>query len=711
MESPVGSQNASLRVPKHISRVLTQRRRLRATHARSKFECRCGAQFDRLDSLGRHLRRYRKNKRYWKLHYAVDCPTDTKEDTTTIGVSSVKTQQETEDWDETELRYFLRNILVKNLSVEDTVDEIVAFLAPPGVLEEHENGQSGPLIHEGDSDYKAGPHLEAGLDPNGFLTRWVSKTLLQSDTKRLPSPGRVPGDVDLLHGSRGSGYVAPPSSEVGDQDNEDQIQAQISEPRGLVVSFGSTDSSSFSYPLLASDTRPLLDRKIPGSFSSFNKAKVQQDGSKNTGPDEDANQDSLERAFEKSVPLKEATFENQSPSPSSTPNTLDSSTSDRSMTPETDVISAVLSSERAEKITNHLFAFFGKLIDEQLDFLKCQTSGAASGSGRRHGSEQQPTTDKDSGRSLNKGKRPLRRGDDENDSEMPGDGQGGRQPAKKRLKVDAPLKEKIACPFMKRYPQEFSTWRTCVGPGFDGIHRMKEHLRRRHFKERTCGRCGEQFDANSLLHEHMRAREPCEVRPIQISNGFVTQFQMDDISKVRHAPGATITQTWGEIYMVLFPDIDEGSIPGPFFETLSTSAGLSHLIDPQEYETYLKDHLPRRVLVKLNAEFQIMAEHAKQRLVDIVHEESLETLRGYMLQKGVNPLPSQDQPSAQLLDQPPAGDALLGLVDSVFPPGWDLDPNWQVGNTKEGEDSTYGSNMGGWVDDSGMPPEGGSWLP
>lgn len=70
------------------------------------------------------------------------------------------------------------------------------------------------------------------------------------------------------------------------------------------------------------------------------------------------------------------------------------------------------------------------------------------------------------------------------------------------------------------------------------------------------------------------------------------------------------------------------------FDVAETTRALRNYVDIQEYEAYLRKDLPRRVLIKLNQEFHIMAEHAKQRLLDIVRDESCMTLRSYMDQKG-----------------------------------------------------------------------------
>lgn len=140
----------------------------------------------------------------------------------------------------------------------------------------------------------------------------------------------------------------------------------------------------------------------------------------------------------------------------------------------------------------------------------------------------------------------------------------------------------------------------------------------------------------------------------------------------------------------------------PDFDAADTSSGLRSMIDPLEYEAYLKRHLPKRILLKLNKEFQIIAEQAKQRLVQIIQEESLETLKGFLREKGV------EAPS--LVDAVP-----LSNLDSDLNFPWDpneldkLDPfsqqyalfpdtappaslSWYSESHKRRPDSAYGSN-------------------
>lgn len=83
--------------------------------------------------------------------------------------------------------------------------------------------------------------------------------------------------------------------------------------------------------------------------------------------------------------------------------------------------------------------------------------------------------------------------------------------------------------------------------------------------------------------------------------------------KKRVPPTATEESRWAEVYMVLFPDADAGSLPTPFYEDESTEprqavtsllgskteedagAASAWLCNPADYEEYLSSSLPSRV--------------------------------------------------------------------------------------------------------------------
>lgn len=63
-----------------------------------------------------------------------------------------------------------------------------------------------------------------------------------------------------------------------------------------------------------------------------------------------------------------------------------------------------------------------------------------------------------------------------NESEASGDSdddEGNRGLASKRVKMEENMGKRLACPFFKRNPQRYQEERSCVGPGWRTVHRLK----------------------------------------------------------------------------------------------------------------------------------------------------------------------------------------------------------------------------------------------
>lgn len=127
-------------------------------------------------------------------------------------------------------------------------------------------------------------------------------------------------------------------------------------------------------------------------------------------------------------------------------------------------------------------------------------------------------------------------------------------------------KKRFACPYYRHDPAKFSGQRACAGPGFDGIHRLKEHLYRKHgCSQRTCPRCRRDFKTSADLEEHQRALEICVLAPVRQAEGRMTMEQEKAI-RPRMTGKATNESRWKYIYCILFPDTKSHSIPSPYFE-------------------------------------------------------------------------------------------------------------------------------------------------
>ncbi|KAI1318472.1 hypothetical protein F5Y16DRAFT_406307 [Xylariaceae sp. FL0255] len=375
-----------------------------------------------------------------------------------------------------------------------------------------------------------------------------------------------------------------------------------------------------------------------------------------------------------------------------------------------------LPGSKANGIVEKLQAYFGKLIDSQFGIIQHISGQKCHGTGSSNTPApcQPYVGDGNQSLSSKRGRRSEYGGND--GSEAPGDQDGDQNQRGKRRKVEDSSKKRIACPFVKRYPAQFSTWRTCGGPGFDGINRMREHLKRRHFKEHCCGRCGQQFKGSRLLQAHPRADIPCALVEISPESGFMSQIQWDEISGKRAPSNASLLERWREIYLALFPDIEVDATPGPYFDLFDIKSDLQSHIDPNEYNRYLKQNLPGRIIVRLNEEFHFMAERAKQRLLEIIQQESSEILKNYLLSKGIETHHPQSQPASPNVDTSTFADnsfhhfdpqmahlpqsytgiqpTPLGPLSSLLQTDMFADLSW-LDDDKDPAESAYGSNMMG----------------
>ncbi|KAK3380985.1 hypothetical protein B0H63DRAFT_474711 [Podospora didyma] len=181
--------------------------------------------------------------------------------------------------------------------------------------------------------------------------------------------------------------------------------------------------------------------------------------------------------------------------------------------------------------------------------------------------------------------------------------------------------EKFACPFFKRSPARYRTSRCCVGPGWSSVHRVKEHLYRRHLLPRyVCNRCGVDFKDAPQLSAHQRVDPPCAVQTRDILVEGISEMQERQL-KSRKRRGATATtepDRWKEMYRIIFPDDDE--IPSPHYDTAEETAKCQRQVDRvSEYGSFLRRELPP--LVRRELELMMegeLEEQLRDRIVGVV---------------------------------------------------------------------------------------------
>ncbi|KAI8965184.1 hypothetical protein F5Y11DRAFT_313199 [Daldinia sp. FL1419] len=157
--------------------------------------------------------------------------------------------------------------------------------------------------------------------------------------------------------------------------------------------------------------------------------------------------------------------------------------------------------------------------------------------------------------------------------------------------------EKFACPYFKYCPSKYKEWRTCPSPGWPDVHRVKEHLYRRHRQPSyRCGRCWESFESEDDYLGHQRTAEPCVLKEKEPIDGFDTN-QERKLKQRRIGSDMSETEKWRAIFVILFPNVRPEDIPTPFYDYgQAVNATIPTQPDPvAECEEYILREIPWRL--------------------------------------------------------------------------------------------------------------------
>lgn len=239
-----------------------------------------------------------------------------------------------------------------------------------------------------------------------------------------------------------------------------------------------------------------------------------------------------------------------------------------------------------------------------------------------------------------KGKRSASPGDEGSD------GEENEVPKTKRAKIETTEVKRLACPFFKRDPQRYKDQSKCVGPGWPTVHRLKEHLYRRHRLPVYCLRCHDVFPNEEGLEQHSQSQVPCQRTGGAKTLEGITSSQERQL-RSRKRSDRTEEEKWRDVYRICFPlreDEDPTPIPNPYFElpNLAEDSGPGQPSDMARYDEYMARELPRRVKKalehRIEQEFSPVEESLKCQLPDIVRglyqtlsEDFRRTLRVYPL--------------------------------------------------------------------------------
>ncbi|KAH8901149.1 TPR-like protein [Thozetella sp. PMI_491] len=210
---------------------------------------------------------------------------------------------------------------------------------------------------------------------------------------------------------------------------------------------------------------------------------------------------------------------------------------------------------------------------------------------------------------------------------------------------------KLACPYFKYNPAKYKTWGHCPGPGWSDIHRVKEHLYRRHRQPRhRCGRCWQPFEDEQACLDHQRASNPCPLREIEPIEGFDASQERQLKSRKRTQPDSSEAQKWRAIFSILFPHVLENEIPSPYYEyehlhNLETGSLGSLALCEQYIIREVPSRLRQELRPALDRNLNIMEESLRQMATDRIRDILRDVFREFRDIHQPNS-PSTQRPSA-----------------------------------------------------------------
>ncbi|KAK3990439.1 hypothetical protein QBC44DRAFT_239201 [Cladorrhinum sp. PSN332] len=283
---------------------------------------------------------------------------------------------------------------------------------------------------------------------------------------------------------------------------------------------------------------------------------------------------------------------------------------------------------KKKEIVDKSMALFQKNLDRCLD--QCSDSVAAPGGGGGAGGK----------RVLGKRARSPEETDDKASATATATPHPVKATRKKRIKP-SPTGPQFACPFCKHNPAKYRTVKTCCGPGWEDVHRVKEHVYRNHSSKNYCSRCLEYFDNEERLKAHQRSEVPCKLEKNKTLDA-ITDGQEKQL-RTRAKAGSSEEDKWREMYRIIFPKTNPNAMPSPYYDAVEDSVGVrggqqkSRFQSVEDCKEYLRTELPKVVkpMIARYVEllFQDFQEKVNQKTMEIVRDVETKMLRTFQFQE------------------------------------------------------------------------------
>ncbi|KAI1074899.1 hypothetical protein F5B20DRAFT_562212 [Whalleya microplaca] len=215
---------------------------------------------------------------------------------------------------------------------------------------------------------------------------------------------------------------------------------------------------------------------------------------------------------------------------------------------------------------------------------------------------------------------------------------------------DHSVGRKFACPFFQRDRHRKQLSRSCTGPGWENIARVKEHIYRCHMKSNQCNRCQESFENPGELATHQRAEVPCERREVR-SAGIISEDQSTQLKhRKKSSQASTLEDKWVSMYRIIFPD--DSLVPSPYYDgpcgQCISNNELQLLDEFRQYQLRGFPPLIRRELAGIPGIG--MNENLLTRVTDVVQQSYTRLYSDFLVFRGLN-MPKGDTTLASHLSK------------------------------------------------------------
>ncbi|KAF4821897.1 hypothetical protein CGCSCA5_v002799 [Colletotrichum siamense] len=203
--------------------------------------------------------------------------------------------------------------------------------------------------------------------------------------------------------------------------------------------------------------------------------------------------------------------------------------------------------------------------------------------------------------------------------------------------------DRLACPFYRNSPEKHQKSRSCAGPGWLTVHRVKEHILRQHAPPIYCVRCATLFTTETELNKHLTLPAPCS---LNTSASHYVGINKEQEKALRRRGRGPPEKQWKEVYKILFPLESEELIPSPYYENGIDEWEKRRRRDLDQMQAYLGLELPRKVRIRLaQTSFQLSPSLQGQifrQVIQIIETAHADTFQSYRRQDANSPMTTDD---------------------------------------------------------------------